>query len=454
MYSYNQKITADFLLQSSPKDLSPETVRITRKLLQTFPRGIFSTGIENSDPMVQGVRRNQLAEAHDFYANYESRLKNIKALGIDVVRVGMGYSQAHPTPDTYDFSFMDKIVECAEKLDIVLIADLLHFGLPDWLHEETPETPYFQNPHFPEVFAEYVAEFVRRYPTITYFTPVNEPSVTSVFSAFWGNWNEHKTGNRSFIQAVKNVAKAAILAKHAIETVWRTENRPGEPIFFQNDSFELAIDTPGSGRRDYVDHLNLIRFASLDLIFGRRCPKMRKFMVANGLTSPEYEWFMQHGNLKSTVLGIDFYPTNARSVLADREILHDPNMPYLLYEVTKQFSERYGNPPLLHMEVNNLRWFEFAEEICFKTYGALCRLRNDGYPILGMAWFGDEVQVGWQTQLCGPEAYEETPVGLFYKGQLQPVAKLFSNLAKHGLIIPLSQIDPFTSDPEIPTITA
>ena len=44
--------------------------------------GIFNTGIEGSDPLVDGVRRDQLREAGDFYSNYETRLDQIAELGI------------------------------------------------------------------------------------------------------------------------------------------------------------------------------------------------------------------------------------------------------------------------------------------------------------------------------------------------------------------------------------
>ena len=61
-------------------------------------------------------------------------------------------------------------------LGITPLTDLCHFGVPDWLEN-------FQNPDFPEHFAEYAGAFAERYPWVTIYTPVNEIFITSLFSA-------------------------------------------------------------------------------------------------------------------------------------------------------------------------------------------------------------------------------------------------------------------------------
>src|SRR5574340_615518 len=135
------------------------------RLFEDLPQqGIFMTGIESSDPFVGNVRRNQLKEAHDFYENFRPRLERISRLGIKWLRFGPPYSQTHLGRNRYDFSFMDQVSEECQKLGINLIADLLHFGLPEWLHQENIKEPYFQNKNFPERFADYAEAFARRYP--------------------------------------------------------------------------------------------------------------------------------------------------------------------------------------------------------------------------------------------------------------------------------------------------
>src|ERR671927_421945 len=61
----------------------------------------------------------------------------------------------------YDWDFLDPIMSEMRRLGIVPVIDLLHFGLPDFLHD-------FQNPEWPDRFAEYAHAFAERYPWVRY----------------------------------------------------------------------------------------------------------------------------------------------------------------------------------------------------------------------------------------------------------------------------------------------
>lgn len=408
----------------------------TQRIMDLMPeKGIFLTGIEGSDPQIDGVRRNQLKEAHDFYTHYKERLQAIRDLGITWLRFGPPYSQVHIGPDTYDFSFIDKVVKECDRLGITVMADLLHFGLPDWLHEQETDSPYFQNNHFPEAFAKYAATFAKRYPHIQYYTIVNEPFVTAFLSAKLGAWNEQGYGeswddDRMFVRACSNIARAAILGRQAIEQVWKEEKRTQEIFYVQNESFEKATAGKDSGREREVQMFHTRRFVCLDLIFGNRDPKMEAYLLAQGMNKSQYEWFMAHGRSDKTILGIDHYPHCVYTYNKDHTISHRPSDPYKLYDIVKEYWNRYPLP-LLHTEVNG--WPEHAVDICKNTYNAMLRLKNENYPVVGMGWYGDDLQIGWHVAMRGKQGFEETPVGLFYKGQPQPVSVLFKQLAEQGL---------------------
>ena len=411
---------------------SAETIRIVAKLPQ---RGIFLTGIEGSDPVVEGKRRDQLKEARDFYLHYEERLRNIRELGITWLRFGSPYSAIHLGPDHFNFDFTDKVINVCDELGITVMADLLHFGLPDWLHQDHPETPYFQNPYFPTEFARYSAVFAKRYPHIKFYTPVNEPFVTAFLSAKLGLWNEERTGkdwqdDTFFVAAATNIAKAAILARKAIAQVWAEESRDDEPLFVQNESFELAMAMPGSGREAEAHRFNMRRFTLLDLMFGHVDTAMQEYLLSQGMSEASSHWFMAHGTTQQTILGIDHYPWCIHELQATQTVDHDITKPYRLFELIAEYWNRYPLP-LLHTEVNGVPGH--AEQLCQSTYDVLARLRNEGYPALGMGWYGDELQVGWQVTLRGPKSYDEYPVGLYYQGEKQPVADLFARLATQGL---------------------
>jgi beta-glucosidase/6-phospho-beta-glucosidase/beta-galactosidase len=100
---------------------------------------------------------------------------------------------AHKTwlgPDRYDWEFCDLTFGELRRLDVVPIADLCHFGVPDWVGD-------FQNPDFPGLFAGYAGAFARRYPWVQLHTPVNEMFVCATFSALYGWWNEQLTTDRA-----------------------------------------------------------------------------------------------------------------------------------------------------------------------------------------------------------------------------------------------------------------
>ncbi len=407
----------------------------TKAMMKRLPKaGIFLTGIEGSDPWVETSRRNQLKEAFDFEQNYVQRLQRIRELGIVWLRFGIPYSVAHPSPKVYNFELMDKVMRECDRLGIHILADLLHFGLPEWLHEQNQDEPFFQNRQFAEHFASYVRKFAKRYPNIRYFTLVNEPYVTAFLSAKQGLWNEQRKSewqdDRSFVKAAANIARAAVLGRQEIEKVWQEEKRAGSPVFLQNESFELAETEPGSGREAEMRRFNLRRFTLLDLIFGHQDDLMQYYLLSQGMSQATYDWFMEHGKSTNTVLGIDHYPWCVQILEKNQQTrsgqgVHD----YQLYRIAKMYWERYPLP-LLHTEVNAPP--EQAVEMCKRTYEDLRKLQKEGYPVVGMGWYGDEYQVGWQAALTGPQGYDEYPVGLHYKGEVQPVAAVFQGLLRQG----------------------
>src|SRR5436305_13231344 len=86
-------------------------------------------------------------------------------------------------------------------MDITPIVDLCHFGVPDWLGN-------FQNPEFPEAFAEYAGAFAARFPHLKLYTPVNEIFIAARFSAELGWWNERPKSERAFVTALKHLVRA------------------------------------------------------------------------------------------------------------------------------------------------------------------------------------------------------------------------------------------------------
>jgi beta-glucosidase/6-phospho-beta-glucosidase/beta-galactosidase len=118
---------------------------------------MFATGIENSYPTILlpngKTKRVDEMEKAGHYQNYNEDFRLVTETGIKYLRYGPPYYNVHKGPGQYDWSFTDETFQSMKQLGIIIIVDLCHFGVPDWMGN-------FQNPQFPEMFAEYAKAFV------------------------------------------------------------------------------------------------------------------------------------------------------------------------------------------------------------------------------------------------------------------------------------------------------
>jgi beta-glucosidase/6-phospho-beta-glucosidase/beta-galactosidase len=81
---------------------------------------------------------------------------------------------------------------------------------------KTIRTGDFQNPDWPELYAEYASAFAIRFDCVSFFTPVNEILINASFSAQQGWWNERLKSDTAFVTALKHMCKANIRAEEEI----------------------------------------------------------------------------------------------------------------------------------------------------------------------------------------------------------------------------------------------
>lgn len=345
----------------------------------------FCTGIENSCPVVRGpdgARRRidqMAASGHDRRWREDFRL--VHELGIRCLRYGPAYHRTHLGPGRYDWDAADACFAELRRLGIVPIADLCHFGLPDWLGD-------FQNPDFPACFAEYAAAFARRYPWVWLYTPVNEMLVTAEYSALRGYWNEQLASDRAFVTALTHVVQANLRASEAIR-------RACDAWFVQSETTRYYHPhdpdaAPWSG------YLNERRFLSLDLNYGRMpCAQVVDYLLANGMSAATLAEFMRPALRQRCVMGTDYYEGSEQVVFADHGTRGSNVLGY--YGLTRQYHERYGLP-IMHTETNQLQdlnaafWLE-------RQWANVLRLRQEAYPIIGFTWYSLTDQVDWDIDL-------------------------------------------------------
>src|SRR3954468_21127784 len=98
---------------------------------------MFATGIENSYPTTAGgdgrSKRVDEMQRCGHYDRWREDFGLVKDLGIEYLRYGPPYYRTHPGPGKYDWGFADETFGALRELGITPIADLCHFGIPDWV---------------------------------------------------------------------------------------------------------------------------------------------------------------------------------------------------------------------------------------------------------------------------------------------------------------------------------
>jgi beta-glucosidase/6-phospho-beta-glucosidase/beta-galactosidase len=333
------------------------------------------------------------------YNNWRTDFDCVQELGIYFLRYGIPLHRTFLAPEKHDWEFADLTFNDIRRRKLIPIADLCHFGVPDWIGN-------FQNHDFPKLFAQYAHAFAQRFPWIQLYTPVNEMFICAVFSALYGWWNEQLTNDRAFVRALVNIVKANVLAMHAILKV-----RP-DAIFVQSESSEyFHAENPRAIKPAEV--MNAKRFLSLDLNYGRRIDsEMYEFIMDNGMTRDEYHFFL-HNNLKHhCIMGNDYYATNEHRVSADGSTTAAGEV-FGYDEITRQYYDRY-QIPVMHTETNVNEGARGDEAVfwLWKEWANVLRVRNNGVPIVGFTWYSITDQVDWDSALR-QNAGNVNPLGLY-----------------------------------------
>ncbi len=326
------------------------------------------------------------------------------------------------------------------ELGIRPILDLCHFGLTDWLGNT------FQNGDFPALFGEYAADFARRHPAVRHYTPVNEIYICARFSAELGWWNERLKSRGigpadaderpaggvweagpgaevPFITALKHLCRANLLAMEAILRV------SPSALFIQSESTEYyhAVSPAVEERADF---LNLRRFLSLDLSYGRHVSApIYQYLGDNGLGRAEYDWFMARGRALRgrCILGTDYYCTNEQLVHNGGHI-HPVGEVFGYYVVMKQYYDRY-RLPVMHTETN-FPDPEGARQWLWRQAACIKRLRQDHVPVVGFTWYSLTDQTDWDVALRERRGVV-CPVGLYDLDRRErPVCGAFRDLVR------------------------
>ncbi len=376
---------------------------------------LFATGIECSYPTIEQngqVIRRDLLEECGHYKNWKQDLGLVRELGLNVLRYGLPYYSIQRGPDSYEWEFADLVMAEMQRLEITPILDLMHFGVPDFIGD-------LQNPELPIHFANYAEAVAKRYPHVRYYTPVNEIYVTARISAKDGNWNERLKTDRGFVTALKHCVAASILGNHAI-----ARHRP-DCIIVQSESAEYIHEVKATPSPQ-IKLENALRFLSLDLLYAHAPDAdVCLYMMDNGLTRDEYEWFMKGEPPGYQIMGNDYYGRNEHIVLPDGTMITAEDV-FGWYLITREYYQRYKKP-VMHTETNIFDP-DAAPTWLWKQWINVLRMRQDGVPVMGFTWYSLIDQVDWDSQLARKDGVVNA-CGLYdMNRQPRPVARAYRQL--------------------------
>jgi beta-glucosidase/6-phospho-beta-glucosidase/beta-galactosidase len=378
-------------------------------------RFMFATGIENSYPTIRlpdgSQKRVDEMQKACHYTHWKQDFELVKELGLKFLRYGPPYYKVHQGPNQYDWAFTDETFKYLQELDIVPLVDLCHFGVPDWIGD-------FQNADWPIHFAEYARDFAKRFPYLQFYTPINEIFIAATFSAQYGWWNECLSSDKTFVNALKNICKANVLAMNAILKV-----QP-QATFIQSESTEyFHAEAPDCFA--HAEFLNQKRFLSLDLTYGYPVSViMYEYLLQNGMTKEEYRWFMTQDVSAKCIMGNDYYITNEHMVHCNGTTSAAGEI-FGYYVITHQYFDRY-RLPIMHTETN------ISEPNCVnwlkRQWANAYRLKQDGVPIVGFTWYSLVDQVDWDSALRN-DAGNVNALGLFdLERKIRPVGRAYKEL--------------------------
>ena len=147
-----------------------------------------------------------------------------------------------------------------------------------------------------------------------------------------------------FVNNIKHCVKASILSMRAI-----LDLRP-DAIFVFSESTEYVH--PGSPAVVEQAHfMNERRFLALDLTYGYPISvTMYHYLLDNGITREEYEWFGKNHVKARCVMGNDYYVTNEHHVASNGSTSASGEI-FGYNEITRQYYDRY-RLPVMHTETN------------------------------------------------------------------------------------------------------
>jgi dTDP-4-dehydrorhamnose reductase len=360
------------------------------------------------------------------------------SLGVRKLRFPILWEKHEQTPGgEIDWTWTSDRLSQLKAYNIEPIAGLVHHG-------SGPSFTNLYDPNFPQLLARYASKVAARFPSIQYYTPVNEPLTTARFSGLYGFWFPHHKNEFSFVKMLLNQLKGTILAMQEVRKL--------NPAAMLVQTEDLAKTHSTAALKYQAEFENIRRWLTNDLLSGRvnRSHFFWDYFLKLGIEEKELAFFLEH-SCPPDIAGFNYYVTSERFLddkierypewthggnvnqrYADTEAVrvnHAQGLETLLREAWN----RYGLPMAItecHLSCTReeqMRWFYQAWQTC-------CRLREEKIDIRGLTAWSLLGAYDWNSLLTRENGHYEA--GAFDLRGDRPrktaLGKLISSLGNNG----------------------
>lgn len=337
----------------------------------------FLSGFESTHIFGSGKDVLQLTKHTEFY---EEDLQLAARCNLDLMRYSVPWHTIEREPGIYDWTWLDRAMNCLRELQIQPILDPLHHtSFPEWLTEG------FADARFVSSYVRFVAALGKRYEWAKHYTIINEPFVTAFFCGHEGIWHPFRRGGENFVCMILNMGEAICRCTRALEKAVSGVQ------FIHVDTCEQhrAADAESIAETNFRNEL---RFLVHDLVLGKinKQHRLYPYLTENGASTQQLEWFEQHP-ARIDVLGLDYYAHSELEWTGGGETRVYPNeQPVGFAQVAEDYVSRY-NLPVMLSETNirgtvydRISWLKLMVEQC-EILKANLELRQ--IPFLGFCWY-------------------------------------------------------------------
>lgn len=324
------------------------------------------------------------------YDNWQADLDLCSALGLDAVRWGIPWYKVEPEPGLFDWSWTDQVIPyIVNDLGVTPIIDLMHYGCPFWMKRS------FAEPRYPQLVARYAAAVAERYShLIKWYTPLNEPIITSLMCGMRALWPPYHRGERGYLRLMIQVAKGIVETVKAIREI--------DP-----DSIMVHVEATGLTRAGREDLLSLAReemyrgYLCYDLISGRLSHDhiLFSWLLRHGVAADDLKNLAENP-IDLDLLGMNFYPQwSTRQIFLDKRgrVAFRETEPEGdgFGELICHYYERY-RVPIMITETSAVGSDDIRLKWLHKSLESIKELRGSGVPVVGYTWFPLFTMIDWR----------------------------------------------------------